>query len=125
MTQVLVLKLAFRTKETKRVSQVIRTLLEVLPHQVVGDAISSAIRDLALESPEAFSWAMQMLISPETLSQLGEVATGACTKELVEHGFKAGRDFASHPEGGLITTPEATATLVKELPTSIKETILR
>lgn len=125
MSQVLVLKLAFRTKQRKRVSQVIQTLLEVLPQQVVGDAISRAIRELAWESPEAFSWAMQMLICPETLKHLGEVATEACTEELVEHGFKVGRDFASHPEGGLITTPEATATLVKELPANIKATILR
>lgn len=86
--------------------------------------MAQAIRELASENPKAFIWALQTLISRESLLTIGEAAASRCANHLILNGFEAGKDFEVHPEGGLlIINPEAFDVLVLGLPVTIQRAI--
>ncbi len=119
-----VLKYALKLRDKNRLDWLIESLLEQKGPKVVGEMMVQVIRELALESPQTFIWALQTLISPESLLTLGEVATGRCAIYLSKQGFLPGKDFEVHPEGGLMVfSPEVFNALLCGLPVTLQQVI--
>jgi len=119
-----VLKYALKLRDPNRLNWIFESLIDREGPKVAGEMIAQAIRELAPENPKAFIWALQTLISRESLLNLGEAAASRCANYLTLNGFKAGKDFAVHPEGGLmVINVEAFHVLLLGLPVTIQQAI--
>lgn len=119
-----VLKYALKLRDPNRLNWIVEFLIEREGPKVVSEMMAQALRELALEKPGAFIWALQALISRESLLTINEAAASRCANHLILNGFEAGKDFEVHPEGGLMMiNPEAFDVLLLSLPVTIQQAI--
>lgn len=112
MSLIILLKKIFQSRDLDLVTQSIQGLHQCMPDPQVEAVISEAITQTATDDPETFVWLTKATVSPETMLRLGESATQKATKQLVDQGFQVGKDFVSHPEGGMVATKLALDTLL-------------
>ncbi len=112
MNFTVLLKKIFQSHDLDMVTGSIQGLHQCLPDQQVEAVISEAVAQMASEDPDTFIWLTQATVSTETLMRLGESATQKASEQLVKQGFEAGKDFVSHPEGGMVATKSVLDSLV-------------
>jgi len=119
-----VLKYALKLRDPDRLNWIIESLLEREGPKTVGEMMAQVIRELAIENPKAFVWALQTLINRDSLLAIGQAAASRCATHLTQNGFLLGKDFEVHPEGGLmIFNQEAFEVLLLSLPITIQRAI--
>ncbi|HEY9846918.1 MAG TPA: hypothetical protein V6D03_12070, partial [Candidatus Caenarcaniphilales bacterium] len=102
MNFAVLLKKIFQSQDLNQVTRSIEALQQCLPDEQVSGVISEALGQTLNEDPATFAWLTQVMVAPETLVQLGEVATQKATEQLIAQGFEVGKDFVVHPEGSMI-----------------------
>lgn len=112
MNFTVLLKKIFQTRDLNMVTGSIQGLHQCLPDQEVEAVISKAVAQTATEDPETFVWLTKATVSTEALIRLGESATQKAREQLIDQGFEVGKDFVSHPEGGMVATRSVLDTLL-------------
>jgi len=114
MNFTVLLKKIFQSRDLDMVTGSIQGLHQCLPDEQVEAVISEAVAQTASEDPETFIWLTKATVSTETLIKLGESATQKASEQLVAQGFQVGKDFVSHPEGGMVATKPVLNTLMSQ-----------
>ncbi|HEY9844877.1 MAG TPA: hypothetical protein V6D03_01650, partial [Candidatus Caenarcaniphilales bacterium] len=96
------LKKVIQSHDLDRVAGTIQAFIQLMPDEQVALVVNEAIARIVNEDLETFSWLTQTIISKTTLIQLGEVATQLASEQLSAQGFKVGKNFTAHPEGGIV-----------------------